>query len=170
MLNDQEIRDLIGKQNLIRDYINLETQLTPNGFDLTVAEVYEFQEAARIDFSNKERYIPQGDKILPEKDSPGDKFGWWHLRQGAYKVRTNESFCLPDNLIAIAFPRSSLLRSGSFTQTGVWDSGFKGKAEFILVVANREGIKLKQNARIVQIIFQAINKSRQGYKGIYQES
>lgn len=169
MLNGPELRILIEKQGLIRDYINLETQLTPNGFDLTAAEIYQFSAPASIDFSNRQRYIPQGVKLLAKKGSQDDKFGWWHLRPGAYKVRSNESFCLPPDLIAIAFPRSSLLRSGSFTQTGVWDAGFKGKAEFILVVANKKGMKLKENARIVQLIFARINKSSQGYKGIYQE-
>ena len=169
MLNIKEIERLIKKQGLIKDYINLEVQLTPNGLDLTVAEIYEFESGGAIDFSNKERSIPQGRKIALKKKFRSDKFGWWILKTGAYKIRSNESFNLPNDLIAIAFPRSSLLRSGSFTQTGVWDAGFKGKAEFILIVANKNGLKLKQNARIVQIIFSRINKSATGYRGIYQE-
>ncbi len=57
---------------------------------------------------------------------------------------------------------------GAFTQTGVWDAGFKGKTEFILVVENPEGIKLKQNARVTQVIFLKITEAEQGYQGIYQ--
>lgn len=169
MLNIKEIERLIKKQGLIKDYINLDVQLTPNGLDLTVAKIYEFGSAGVIDFSNKERNIPPGREIALKKKSRLDKFGWWILKAGAYKIRSNESFNLPNDLIAIAFTRSSLLRNGSFTQTGVWDAGFKGKAEFILIVANKNGLKLKQNARIVQIIFSRINKSATGYRGIYQE-
>lgn len=168
MLNREEIRKLINTQSLIADYINLDTQLTPNGFDLTVESVFEFESFGALDFSNKERKIPQGKEILPQKENPQDKFGWWHLSKGAYKIRTNETLNLPQDLIAIAFSRTSLLRMGAFTQNGVWDAGFKGRSEFILVVENPNGIKLKQNARIVQLIFFRINKTNQGYQGIYQ--
>ena len=75
----------------------------------------------------------------------------------------------PKDLMAISFPRSSLLRMGAFVQNGVWDAGFKGKSEIILVVENPKGIKLKENARITQVIFIEINKVRKGYQGIYLE-
>ena len=58
---------------------------------------------------------------------------------------------------------------GAFTQTGVWDAGFKGKSEFILVNENSQGLRLKQNARIIQLIFIKINQTNLGYQGIYQE-
>ena len=107
--------------------------------------------------------------IQPEKKNPQDKFGWWDLKQGAYKIRANETFNLPDDLVVIAFPRSSLLRMGAFTQTAVWDAGFTGRSEFILVIENPKGLSLKQNARIIQVIFIKINQTNLGYQGIYQE-
>ena len=168
MLNCQEIKRLIEEENLIEGYINLDFQLTPNGFDLTVGDIFEFQARGALDFSNKQRVIPSNKQILPKKKVPSDKFGWWDLKKGAYKIRTNEGLNLTKDLIAIAFPRSSLLRIGAFTQTGIWDAGFKGKSEFILVVQNLKGLRLKQNARLVQIIFLKINKAERGYKGIYQ--
>jgi len=42
MLNRQEIKDLIIKNKLIENYINLDIQLTPNGFDLTVGNIFKF--------------------------------------------------------------------------------------------------------------------------------
>jgi deoxycytidine triphosphate deaminase len=146
----------------------LDTQLTPNGFDLTVGAVLEFDTPGSLDFSNKERVVPEGEEIVPQKENPQDKFGWWNLKKGVYKIRTNEVVNLPADLIAIAFSRTSLLRMGAFTQHGVWDAGFKGRSEFILVVDNPKGIKIKQNARIAQIIFFKINETKQSYQGIYQ--
>jgi len=168
MLNRQEIQRLIKEKKLIADYPNLDTQLAPNGFDLTVGSVFEFTSSGALDFSNKERLIPQTKEIIPQKKNPQDKFGWWNLKRGAYKIRTNESIHLSTDLVGIAFPRSSLLRVGAFTQTGVWDAGFKGKSEFILVVENIHGLRLKQNARIIQIVFIRINETNLGYQGIYQ--
>jgi len=168
MLNHHEIEELIKSKALIKNYIDLDTQLTPNGFDLTVGQVFEFDARGALDFSNKQRLVPQGKEIPPEKESPDDKFGWWNLKQGAYRIRTNETVNMPDDLTGIAFSRTSLLRMGCFTQNGVWDAGFKGRSEFILVVGNPAGLKLKQNARVVQLTFLRINEVRKGYQGVYQ--
>ena len=205
MLNRREIEKLIKEEELITGYIDVEAQLTPNGFDFTVGSIFEFVGSGALDFSNRERAIPQvnpvrkfrrgmdgassngvkeiclrkedkqdkprlfyTEEVLYDKKGRG-KLGWWNLKRGVYKIRTNESINLPNDLVAIAFPRSSLLRMGVFTQTAVWDAGFRGKSEFVLMVENRGGLRLKQNARIIQIIFMRINKTDLGYRGIYQE-
>lgn len=169
MLNARQIKELICKKGLIQNYIDLEKQLTPNGFDLTVESIFEFDGFGRLDFSNKERKLPEGRNILPTKQSSEDKFGWWHLHKGSYKVRTNELINLSNDLVALCFCRTSLLRMGAFTQHGVWDAGFKGKGEFILVVENPFGIILKQNARVAQLVFFRIKKTDIGYDGIFNK-
>ena len=168
MLNKNQIERLIGKNNLIEDYINLDKQLTPNGFDLTVSSVFSFDSAGSLDFSNSQRLIPKGIELFPQKEKPEDKYGWWQLKKGGYKIRTNETVNLPNNLIAFAFSRTSVLRMGAFTQHGVWDAGFKGKGEFILVVTNPYGFKLKENARIAQLVFFGVEET-EGYSGVYKE-
>ncbi len=169
MLNKQEIRKLIEEKQLLSDYIDLETQLTPNGFDLTCAQVWEFDGPGALDFSNKERKVPQGKLLSPKKQGAEDKHGWYELPKGAYRVRTNETCSIPLDLVALGLPRSSLLRMGAFTENAVWDAGFKGKSEFILVVENPYGIRIKENARITQLVFIRANETAEGYKGIYQE-
>jgi dUTP pyrophosphatase len=157
------------KKRLISDFIHLETQLTPNGFDLSVGKIFQFTAAGALDFSNKERIVPEGKEILPKKIKAQDKFGWWHLKKGSYRIRTNETINLPTDLIALAFSRTSLLRMGAFTAHGVWDAGFKGKGEFILVIENPKGARIKQNARIAQLVFLRINETDKGYAGIYKQ-
>ncbi|MFA5116406.1 MAG: deoxyuridine 5'-triphosphate nucleotidohydrolase [Candidatus Omnitrophota bacterium] len=169
MLNKQEIKKLIEEKGLLSGYIDLDTQLTPNGFDLTCAQVYEFDAPGALDFSNKERKVPQGRLLLPKKAEAQDKHGWYDLPKGAYRIRTNETCAIPLDLVALAFPRSSLLRMGAFTENAVWDAGFKGKSEFILVVENPFGLRLKENARITQLVFVRANETLEGYQGIYQE-
>lgn len=168
MLNREQIKDLIKKKKLLENFIDLEIQLTPNGFDLTVEKIFEFESAGFLDFSNSERVVPKGKEIKPKKRKIKDKYGWWNLKKGVYKIRTNEKVNLPKDLIALAFSRSSLLRMGGFTQVGVWDAGFEGKSEFILTVGNPKGIKIKQNARIAQMVFIKITKTKHGYNGIYK--
>ena len=139
MLNREEIKNLIGKQKLVQNYLDLDIQLTPNGFDLTIEKIFGFDSKGALDFSNSERVIPAGKEVHSKKQKPQDKYGWWNLKRGVYKIRTNERVNLPKNLIGISFTRSSLLRMGAFTQTGVWDACFEGKAEFILAVENSKG-------------------------------
>ena len=168
MLNRHELEELIRKNGLVSDHVDLEKQLTPNGFDMTVAKVYEFDSEGALDFSNKERVVPECRELMPVKKDSADKYGWWDLKKGVYKILTNETVNIPNDLVGIAFTRSSLLRMGAFAQNGVWDAGFRGKSEFVLVVENPFGIRLKQNARVIQLMFTHINEVAQGYQGIYQ--
>ena len=167
MLNKQQIKKLIEENKLIENYIDLETQLTPNGFDLTAAEIYNFDNAGAVDFSNKERVMCEFTKIEPVKNDEQDKFGWWQLKQGAYKVKTNEVVNMPNNLIATASTRTTLLRMGAHTAHGIWDAGFRGKSEFLLIVENPLGILIKQNARVAQLMFLPAQET-ESYEGIYK--
>ena len=168
MLNREELEKLISEKKLIEDFIDLKAQLTSNGFDLTCAAISEFNGPGSVDFSNKERQLPECKLLIPQKEKSGDKFGWWTLKKGIYKVKTNETVNLPNDLIALAFTRTTLLRMGAFTQHGVWDAGFKGKGEFVLYVENQFGIKIKENSRVAQLIFIPITHTGQGYTGIYK--
>lgn len=168
-LNREELRHLIEEKGLIQNYVHLETQLTPQGFDLTVDEIHEYQGAGKLDFSNDEREIPDSEPIRPEKEDPEDDYGWWNLEQGTYKVVMNEKVDIPNNLAGYAFPRSSLLRMGVTIENAVWDSGFTGTGSFKISVDNPEGVKIKENARVNQIVFEKIKETEEGYSGKYQE-
>ena len=158
ILNDEEIRSLIVKKGLITGYIERDKQITPNGFDLTVEQIFMFVGKGEIGFSNEERKLPET-KELEWKNNSLD------LSKGCYKIRTNEILRMPLNLVAIAMPRSSLLRSGITISTGVWDAGFEGKSEFLIQVQNDQGFKCGKNARVVQLIFMTTKPVKAGYKG-----
>ncbi len=167
MLTHAQIERLIAEQALLEGYVDLKTQLTPNGFDLTVEAVFAFDAAGAVDFSNQERSIPACRQLQPQR-TVGEQHGWWQLGRGAYKVKTNETVNLPPDLVALAFSRTTLLRMGAFTQHGVWDAGFRGKGEFVLVVENPAGIRLKENARVAQLVFIPVEAVAKGYSGIFQ--
>ncbi len=167
ILNRKQIKKEVEK-GLVEDYPHLETQLQPNGFDITVGEIHRFKEPGRLDFSNSEREIPETEKIEPERKNKEDDYRWWKLQKGSYKIKTNERFNMPNDLAGIVFPRSSLLRMGCTTETGVWDAGFSGKAEFILMVMNEE-VEIKENARVAQLLFVTTEEVEDGYRGVYGE-
>jgi len=167
-LNNEQLREAV-ENGLVENYPHLETQLTPNGFDLTAAEIHSFRDSGRLDFSNSEREIPETEKIEPEKKDESDEYGWWNLEPGAYKIRTNEVVDLPEDVIGFAYPRSSLLRMGCTIENGVWDAGFRGRSEFLLVVENEDGVEIKENARVNHIVFEKIEETETIYEGRYQE-
>jgi deoxycytidine triphosphate deaminase len=57
---------------------------------------------------------------------------------------------------------------GAFTEHGVWDAGFSGRGEFILNVTNNAGIRIKQNARLAQLIFYEVAET-ESYNGIFKQ-
>ena len=167
MLSKEQLRKLIAEKKLVEGYIDIETQLTSNGFDLTAAEIFAFEGAGAVDFSNKERVMCAFKKIEPVKNVESDQYGWWQLKQGAYKVKTNETVNIPTDLIAMASTRTTLLRMGAHTAHGIWDAGFCGKSEFLLIVENPSGILIKQNARVAQLVFLPAQET-ESYNGIYK--
>lgn len=167
-LNREQLREMIEEKGLIQNYIHLDTQLQPHGFDLTVDEIHEFHGKGRLDFSNSEREIPETESLKPEKRDEEDDYGWWKLEPGVYKIVMNERVDIPENVTGFAFPRSSLLRMGASIENAVWDAGFTGTGSFLLEVHNREGIEIKENARVNQLVFLDAEETH-GYEGRYHE-
>ncbi|HDI52838.1 MAG TPA: deoxyuridine 5'-triphosphate nucleotidohydrolase [Candidatus Bathyarchaeota archaeon] len=161
-LNREEIRRLIGEERLITGYIDIEKQLQPAGFDLTLAEVYEFLDAGSVDFTNEERRLPEMRPLKPDGE------GWYRLPRGCYLIVYNEAVRIPLDIVAIARPRSTLLRCGASIGTAVWDPGYEGRSSSLLMVHNPHGIRLKRNARVVQLLFFRIRRVEEGYRGAYQ--
>lgn len=168
ILNREELRELIEEHDLVTNYLHLDTQLQPNGFDLTAGEIHAYNGPGRLDFSNSEREIPETTPLTPEKRDAGDEYGWWNLSPGTYKVVMNETVKIPTDLVGIALPRSSLLRMGAYTKNAFWDGGFEGTGAFLLKVDNPDGIHIKENARVNQLSFIQMNATGEGYDGIYK--
>jgi len=163
ILSAEEIRALINSPRpLISGYISLEEQLQPAGFELTVAEISAFEGPGRLAFDNRERRLPP---LKPLKLS--EKPTW--LSSGFYLVRYNEEVWLPEDLAALVFPRSSLMRSGAILYTALWDPGYRGRGQGLLNVYNPHGLELSLNARIGQLVFFRLSKPvKEGYRGIFQ--
>lgn len=149
ILKDKQIRE----KKLVEEYINLDKQVKQTGFDLTVNKVYSFETPAYYDFSNNERVLPETKELEWKKKNHEDKYGWIHLEPGGYKIKTNEKLTFDKKTIGIIQARSTLQRGGAAINTGLIGPGFSGKIELLLTVSNPKGINLKQNARVVQIVF-----------------
>ena len=157
---------LLGKSifdtKIIPELIDPNKQIQPVGIDLTVQKIEAYTSQGSIDFDNSKR-------ILPRLNDTGKIDNYWLLGPGSYLVTFNEVVNVPGNCMGIARPRSSLLRMGATVETSVWDPGYKGRSQSMLVVNNKNGIKIFDNARLIQIVFIQLEKSADVlYTGIYQ--
>lgn len=139
-----------------------EGQFQPAGVDLTVGKIYSFSSCGKIDFDNSERKISDTEEVEFKED-------WVYLPKGTYKVVFNEIIRIPEDLMGLVLPRSSLLRSGASIHSAVWDPGYEGKGITLLVVHNEYGLKLKKNAKIGQIVFAKMHTNpEKTYNGTYK--
>ena len=162
-LSREDIYRLLQQQPpLVEGYINLEEQLQPNGIDLTLREVALPQSPGRITVSNSQRVVSDLAPLV------FDSLGFIDLVPSAYIITYNEIVHLPRNIMALARPRSSLLRCGVTVNTAVWDAGYSGRSQSLMVVYNPQGIRLQKNARVVQLFFLQLTRETEGYHGTYQ--
>ncbi len=146
---------------LVEDFLELKLQLQNNGFDLTVRSVAGFVSLGQLAFDNSERVLPDTKNL----DFGSDEY--LQLAPGEYRLIYNEIVHLPKDVMALGSPRSSLLRCGADLRTAVWDAGYSGRSESLLVVHNPHGLRLKRNARVLQLIFMKLSELSEGYQGKY---
>ena len=147
---------------LVEDFLELDLQLQNNGFDLTLRTVAAFTSPGQLALDNNERILPQ------TKELEFDEDGFLILTPGQYRISYNEIVHLPNDIVAFGFPRSSLLRCGADMRTAVWDAGYSGRSESLLIVHNQHGLRLKRRARLLQLVFLQLSQQSNGYCGSYQ--
>jgi len=160
--NAEKIKKEIEENDLITGFLDLETQLQPNGFDLTVEEIHEFH-------PNPENFISFENKFIDERESIrfGKIFLYTKLEKGVYKFKVNETIKIPSNACAISTQRSSVMRMGNLCNVGFWDAGYHGSGYSIIMVNNP--VQVHKNARLIQIYFMDLSDSTKlVYDGNYQ--
>jgi dUTP pyrophosphatase len=163
VLSRAEIKRLLeAKPPLVEGWVDLEQQLQPNGIDLTLREVALLQSAGAITVDTGQRQISELAPLVY------DGLGYIDLPAGIYLITYNEIVHLPENITALGAPRSSLLRCGVDIKTAVWDAGYSGRSQSLLVVYNPQGIRLQRNARVLQLVFFKLTQKTKGYRGRYQ--
>ncbi len=164
-INSADIRKLLKiNPPIVEGLLDIEEQLQSNGIDLTVKAIASISSSGAIGFKNKDRTLPDI-SLLSFNES-----GFIDLATGCYLITYNEVVHIPHNIMALGLPRSSLLRCGNSIHTAVWDAGYSGRSQSLLVVYNPNGLRLYKNARVLQLIFLQLSHAvRQGYKGIFQK-
>ena len=160
---DDILRLLRANPPIVEGLLDTEQQLQPNGIDLTLKEIASFSSAGGVGYGNEVRTLSRSSPLAL------DSLEGIHLPQGCYLLKYNEVVHLPQDIMCLASPRSSLLRCGASIHTAVWDAGYSGRSQSLLVVHNPNGFRLYENARLVQLVFLRLEREvSEGYQGIFQ--
>ncbi len=152
-----------GSPPLLADYPSLETQLQPNGFDMTLREVARLTTPGAVGTEDASRELSETQHLEFGPD------GWLRLEPGPFLVTFNEVVNLPLDIMALGRPRSSLLRSGAGVHTAVWDAGYRGRSQALLVVYHPDGYRVQRDARLIQLVFFRMETAAsRGYQGRFQ--
>lgn len=139
-----------------------ESQVQPNGVDLTLDAVLEPRGAGYIGQTDKE----VGDRVAREPETPTEEGpATYYLPPGGYVVQYAETVSVPSGHIGLLFPRSTLLRNSCSLNTAVWDAGYTGKGEGLLQVYG--DLEIEEGARIGQFVL-ATAGAGGTYDGSYQ--
>jgi dUTP pyrophosphatase len=164
ILSREDILEMLGgSPPLVENLCDVQQQVQPNGIDLTLKEVALFSSPGSLG--------PRSDDRILSSTSPlvFDGLGRLDLLPGCYLITYNEVVNLPRDIMALAMPRSSLLRCGVSIHNAVWDAGYSGRSQSLMVVYNAQGFRLHMNARIVQMVFFPLgHQVAQGYQGMFQ--
>ena len=160
VLSKEHIRKLLEQEPpLIEGYINLAEQVQPNGFDLNLRDIALLQSPGQIATRTSPRLLSDLAPLM------FDGLDFIDLPAGIYSITYNETVHLPRDVMALATPRSSLLRCGVTINTAVWDAGYSGRSQSLMVVYNTLGFRLQRNARILQLVFFQLTQETEGYQG-----
>ena len=132
-----------------------ESQVQPNGVDLTLDTVFEQVEPGCIE---------RGGKTVGERRELDADGGVFRLEPGGYVVRYADYIRIPDGHVGFLYPRSSLLRNSCMLNTAVWDAGYEGRGEGLLEVHHE--VALEREARIAQLVL-AEADHEDSYDGSY---
>jgi dUTP pyrophosphatase len=131
-------------------------QVQPNGVDLTLESVFEPTEPGRI---------ARDGKRVGERTERDPVDGRYSLPPGGYVARYGERIRIPEGHVGFVYPRSSLLRNACMLHTAVWDAGYEGRGEGLLVV--HHDVELEPGARIAQLVLAEADHDGT-YDGSYQ--
>ncbi len=164
ILSREDILKMLEASPPLVEYLcDVQQQVQPNGMDLTLKEIALLSSPGSLGLSNESRALSSTSPLV------FDGLGRIDLLPGCYLVTYNEVVNLPKNVMALAMPRSSLLRCGVSIHTAVWDAGYSGRSQSLMVVYNSQGFRLHRNARIVQMVFFLLSQEvPHGYQGMFQ--
>ena len=165
ILGISELHKLVKSKGLVDGLSDRELQSPEGaGFDLRIGELYELQGSGFLGVT--ERETPKI-KLIASFAKDGEKKV--KLKPNTYYLMgTMEKVNLPDNLVALMRPRTTLFRSGVHLLLGQVAPGYKGQLNFGIVNLRPVPFYLEMGSRVVHIQFFTVKGKNNTYRGQWQ--
>jgi deoxycytidine triphosphate deaminase len=129
------------------------------GFDIRVGEVFRIKDDGFLGI--EERKTSEAEQIA-RLDSHKE----YCLKPGEYVlVKTLERLKLPENVVALTFPRSTLQRCGVLLLATQTAPGYKGELVFGLKNLGEQNFRLELGSRIAHVMFSEVKGNTSKYRG-----
>lgn len=129
-----------------------------NGYDLSLKEVKKICGSGTVHKNKTE--LSNYELVSPIN-------GYYRLMQGVYSITFNEGGHIPQNHCGWIKSRSSIVRNGSFIESGIYDTGFTCETFGAILFVNNF-ITIEQNARVAQFLLFEAEKANL-YDGQWQK-
>ena len=165
ILGVKELLKLVEEKKIVENLCERELKNPEGaGFDIRIGELYQAE--GRGFLGIKERETPEVKLIAKyDEDNPEKVL----LRPKTYYLmKTLETFNIPDNLLAIFTPRSTLYRSGLYIFGGQSSPGYSGGLTTGIYNFRDEEFELEMGSRVLHIMFFEIKGESSLYRGQWQ--
>jgi deoxycytidine triphosphate deaminase len=160
-----ELLKLVKEQNLVEGLCQRELENPEGaGFDLRIGELYELEGKGFLGI--EERETPKAKLIAKYDENKKEKV--FLKPKTYYLLKILEKLNMPDNILALATPRSTLFRSGVYIFGGQTPPGYKGELTMGIYNFRDEDFELEMGSRVLHIMFFKVEGESNLYRGQWQ--
>jgi deoxycytidine triphosphate deaminase len=165
VLGIEQLHALVKEKGLVNGLSERElTNPEGAGFDLRIGELYEVSGQGLLGVT--ERETPAMKLVAQYKEKETVQV---QLKPHVYYVlKTVEEVNVPEDLLAIMTPRSTLFRSGVYVFGGQVPPGYKGGLTMGIYNFRDTDFLLEMGARVVHIMFFEVKGKGNLYRGQWQ--
>jgi len=165
ILGVKKLLELVKKEKLVENLSERELK-TPEGagFDIRIGELYRVKGKGFLGID--ERETPEIKLVAKYDRKESQKVTL--LPRTYYLMKTIEKLNLPENLLALFTPRSTLYRSGVYIFGGQTAPGYKGELTTGIYNFRDEEFELEMGARVLHLMFFEVKGKSNLYRGQWQ--
>lgn len=165
ILGVKELLKLVKEKELVANLSERELKNPEGaGFDIRIGELYEL--SGRGFLGVEERETPQ--IRLLTKFNGGNSNKILLRPKTYYLMKTVEKLNLPENILALFTPRSTLYRSGVYIFGGQTAPGYKGELTTGIYNFREEDFELEMGSRVIHVMFFEVKGEANLYRGQWQ--
>ncbi len=165
VLGIEELHRLVKEKHLV-DGLSARELENPEGagFDLRVGEIYEVEGQGFLGVTERETPTMKSVAVFEE----GETREVLLKPHAYYAVKTVEGVNMPDDILALMTPRSTLFRSGVYMFGGQVPPGYKGELTMGIYNFRDIDFRLEMGSRVVHIMFFRVEGTGNMYRGQWQ--